>query len=372
MSHELTIRESGMVEMAYREGTDVPWHASMTNPQTFASDAPIADIIAAAGMDWTILRSFVRYAVSRDPDAPMLKMDDKQVLFRSDNKFALGVVSDNFKIVQPRETAEFFDGMIRSADFTLETLGTLFGGRRFWTLAAIGESASIADPRDKMKRYLMLTTTCDGTGATEGYYLDTRVVCNNTISVGMKEGSKRFRLTHRSTFNANDCRAQLGVDQAHETFHDTMDGFRRLADTRLTDQDSLLQTAELFRPGAADLAREDLMKLLRSKPVARVAELSIDGKAIGSNMDGMAQSQYGWLNAVTQYVDHEARARSEQNRFNSAYFGKGDELKHKAHAMAMSASEGKAVTTYETFRVAQGAGSSGLLDQVLDNMPSHV
>ena len=363
MSHELTIRNNGTVEMAYTGAT--PWHGL---GNVLDQSATIEEWIAAAGMDWKIQRAVVRYAIAHgsSPDA-YRTMDDTHVLLRSDTKDALGTVSAKYKIVQPQAVLEFFRDLTESAGFKLETAGTLFGGRRFWALASTGDSAAIADPADKVKGYLLLCTSSDGTMATEGRYTTVRVVCNNTLSASRAAGAK-VRVTHRSTFNANEVKRELGVDVSHERFAETMSDMRRLADTRLMDANALLQTAELFSPGASKLAREDLLKILDSKPVARVAELACNMVAMGSNLDGVKGTQWGWLNAVTQYVDHEARARSQDNRLNSAWFGRGSDLKDRAYDMALLAADGTPAVSMTTFRSDQGVSSSGsLLDDVLAN-----
>jgi hypothetical protein len=54
-------------------------------------------------------------------------------------------------------------------------------------------------------------------------------------------------------------------------------------------------------------------------------------------MDGTRGTVYGWLNAVTEYVDHNAVAKGEDkasNRLNSAWFGHGLATKERAFAMA--------------------------------------
>jgi hypothetical protein len=42
------------------------------------------------------------------------------------------------------------------------------------------------------------------------------------------------------------------------------------------------------------------------------------------------------LNAVTQYVDHEVRATSADNRRDSAWFGPGADLKDDAYSLIRS------------------------------------
>jgi phage/plasmid-like protein (TIGR03299 family) len=332
MAHELTIR-SGKAEMAYVGQT--PWHGL---GQELKEDASIEEWQTAAGMNWRILRSKVRYNTVRDGGADQFcTMDDRHVLFRSDDRSALSVVSDEFKTVQPKAVLEFFRELTDTAGFKMETAGTMFGGRRFWALASTGESAFIVDPKDRVKGYVLLSTSCDGSMATEARYTNVRVVCHNTLSAARGEAA-RVKVTHRSTFKADDVKKELGIEMAHEAFAKTMDQFRAMVNAELQPHDAMMQTAMLFEPKASDMAKDDLVKLLHDKRIIRIGELAIDNMAIGGNLAGVAGSQWGWLNAVTQFVDHEARARSVDNRISSAWFGKGDDLKTRAFEMALAGS----------------------------------
>ncbi|WP_410175380.1 DUF932 domain-containing protein, partial [Plesiomonas shigelloides] len=54
----------------------------------------------------------------------------------------------------------------------------------------------------------------------------------------------------------------------------------------------------------------------------------------------LASSQntaWGLVNAVTEFVDHHRRARSQDNRLDSAWFGLGAQMKTRAmqHALAL-------------------------------------
>lgn len=341
MSHELSIRADGKVEMAYLAGTEVPWH---TLGNTFGPDASLDEIVTAAGMDFRLLRGFVRYATGRDQDSTQwATMDDKVVIFRGDNKKAMGVVSDSFQLVQPRTVVEMVHEICQTAGLTMNTAGVLFDGRRFWALADIGAESFVADKADAVKRHLLITTACDGTMATMGSYTDTRVVCNNTLSASMRRDMPKVRITHRSKLDAAKVREELGVDKAAAEFGKAMADFRRLAETRIDGAAVLAQTMELVSPGYAELDSKKQDKILRSKPVQAIGMLA-SGRAMGSAMDGAHGTQWGWLNAVTQYVDHDARATSIDNRLNSAWFGRGNDLKTKAMEMAMVAADGSTVS----------------------------
>ena len=55
-----------------------------------------------------------------------------------------------------------------------------------------------------------------------------------------------------------------------------------------------------------------------------------NGQAIGSTLESANDTAWGLLNAVTEYVDHDRRARSPSNRLDSAWFGQGAAIKQRA------------------------------------------
>ena len=52
-------------------------------------------------------------------------------------------------------------------------------------------------------------------------------------------------------------------------------------------------------------------------------------------MASASGTAWGLLNAVTDYVDHQRRARNEDYRLDSAWFGMGASIKQKAFESAL-------------------------------------
>lgn len=327
MSHELTQRASGRYEMAYTGQT--PWHGL---GQTVVKGASIEEWATAAGMDWKVCRSRVRYG---DGDHARI-IEDKHVLFRSDTKDALGIVSASFKIVQPRDVLEFFRDLTTGAGFDIETAGTLFGGRRFWALASIGDACNVV-PGDKVGGYLLLCTGADGTLATVGKFTTVRVVCNNTLSMSLQE-SGQARITHRTQFDPVAMKDKLGI--AHQEFSQFAENMKRLSDKSVSMARAERLAFDLLKPA-------DFDKQPQAKQVETIEAVSdsagfkkvlalFDGGGIGAKMDGVAGTAWGFVNAVTQYADHEVRAQSQDNRLSSAWFGPGDAMKSRAVELCMA------------------------------------
>lgn len=332
MAHEISVRKDGFAETAYVG--KVGWHGLGNE---LKAGATIEEWQVAAGMDWRIQKGVVRYNVERGNEdyAPGYKsFPEKHVLFRSDTKAPLSIVSDHFKVVQPHDVLEFFRDLSDRAGLRLDTAGVLFGGKRFWALAVADGTASVGRG-DIFKNMLLISTSCDGSMATEGRWTRVRVVCHNTLSEAREDGKAGSRTTHRSVFNPEKAKGDLGITKSN--FAEFMADMRRLADTKIAESEVVAMTAEAYKPGAAKLAKEDFIKVLESYPVKTTLELVLEGKAKGSTLDGVKGTAYGWLNGVTEFVDHHARSHTSDNRVANAWFGNGSALKARAMNMALSA-----------------------------------
>ncbi len=333
MAHELSFRNStGKYEMAWAGQT--PWHGL---GQKLVPGASHEQWRQAAGMDWKILRSKVRFAPRRDSGPEDFQViDDKHVLFRSDTLAPLGVVSDGYKIVQPEQVLRYFDDLAQTSDFTLETAGTLFGGRHFWALASVGETAHVLDPKDKILGRLLLATSADGSLATTGKFLVESVVCHNTLTRGLAEtGGSQVKVRHRTNFSAERINKRLGI-QLRKQFGETMKELRKLASTEMSQEDRVKATLELYAPdaGIGALKEADLMKLTKGRAAKRIAYLAASDQAIGADLTGRSGSAWAWLNSVTQFVDHESESRTDAARLRRAWWGNGEALKNKAYDIA--------------------------------------
>ena len=304
---------TGKAEIAYANRT--PWHGL---GQQLTQDAPIDVWRKEAGLDWEAQVSPVLFW----PEglvAPQ-EVKNKNVIFRNDNKTALGVVSDRYKVHQPAEVLDFFNTLVQSAGFTLEVAGAIKGGKRIWALV-------LND--DAVKGYLLLSTSFDGTAATIGQFTSIRVVCNNTLSAADTELSpSRVMLTHGADFDASLMRERLGIIVGG--FDGMMDKYRSLARQGVSLEYAKNFSSELF-PAIFDPQTE---KLKESRGFKRVLEL-FDGAGIGASDQGVYGTRWGLLNAVTQYIDHE-RGHNVDTRMNNAWFGNGNRLKSEAESLLLA------------------------------------
>lgn len=300
--------------------TQREWHGL---GQLMAPNQTIEDWQKQAGMDYKIQRGRIRYATEHlDPSAPIANLqtvDDKIVLFRSDTLAPLGVVSDAYKVVQPAEVLEFFRDWADKGGVTIESAGVLFGGKRYFATAKLADAVSVDGGKDRVVPYALLSTSADGSLATECRWTTVRTVCNNTLTMARK-GAATFKVSHRSVFNPDDARS--AVEAANEEFSAFMQMARDLAKIKM-DADAAEQlTVKLLMKSSEAVARE-------SAAFERIMSL-FNGGGKGSNFETAHDTAWGWLNACTEHFDHHVRARTDENRQASALWGTGGAMKAKA------------------------------------------
>ena len=124
--------------MAYAD--ERPWHGLGNK---LAANQSVDVWRENAGMDWTIQESEVRYISGQNGIGSINAFPEQKVLYRSDNKVPLAVVSKRYQVVQPGEILEFYRDLTEVGGFELETAGVLREGRKFWALAKTGQSMTL-------------------------------------------------------------------------------------------------------------------------------------------------------------------------------------------------------------------------------------
>ena len=307
--------------MAYVDA--VPWHGlgNQLTPQQ-----PIEIWQREAGMDWRINEAEVLYSVSGGDGLHLKSNQDNKVLFRSDTFSPLSVVSKRYKVVQPAEVLEFYRDLVSAGGFELETAGVLKGGKKLWALAKTGQE-TLLKGNDKVKAYLLLATSCDGTLCTTAQFTSVRIVCNNTLQMAVDDSGGAVKVPHSTQFDPQQVKQALGLGLSNwETFVSDM---RQLADRKINKFEAMNYLINVLGDSAVPLNEQP-----NTKAIQNVYTL-FSGEGKGSDMASASGTAWGLLNGVTEYVDQHRRARSSDHRLDSAWFGPGAALKEKAFHEAM-------------------------------------
>jgi phage/plasmid-like protein (TIGR03299 family) len=219
-------------QMAYVGAT--PWHG-LGNRLT--EKQPLEVWQREAGMNWQIQDSPVHFkAEAAGHLGSIHTFPEQKVLYRSDTKAPLSVVSHRYQVVQPREVLEFYRDLTEFSGYELETAGVLKGGRKFWALAKTGQTTALKG-NDQVDGYLLLATSCDGTLATTATPTTVRVVCNNTLSISLNGATHAIKVPHSTRFDPRIVKKQLGI--AVSQWDEFMYRMRTLAERKVQTKEAL-------------------------------------------------------------------------------------------------------------------------------------
>lgn len=299
-----------------------PWHGL---GNTLPPNQSIEEWQLAAGMAWSIKETEVLYSVA-DTGVNIKSQRDNKVLFRSDTLAPLSVVGRRYQVVQPREVLEFYRDLVSAGGFELETAGVLKEGRKLWALAKTGQE-TVLKGGDKVKAYLLLATSCDGTLATTAQFTSVRVVCHNTLQLAVGDRAGAIRVPHSTKFDPAIVKAELGLGlTAWDSF---MASIRKMSERKVNKFEAMNFLVDVLGSRDLPLAEQPHQRALQA------VHALFAGAGKGAELAAASGTVWGLTNAITQFVDHERRARSQDHRLNSAWFGEGAQIKARALKQAL-------------------------------------
>ena len=214
-----------------------PWHFSYNQDRVRLTDLDITSgrqAMTMAGIDWSVLKVSLAEFMPDHAGA-----EDHVVLLRNDIQAVLGIAKPGYGVIDNTVPADLSDAVIEAVPgATIESCGSLYTpGKVVWFLVRLPDSKVFGtDGGETHERYVMITTSHDGSSALTIRPTNVRVQCMNTFSMAFGNASM---YTIRHTTNALDYVEE--ARRAIKTTYANADAFdaevQRLLDTELDSRD---------------------------------------------------------------------------------------------------------------------------------------
>lgn len=270
-----------------------PWHGLGTRVE----EAPTsADALRLAGLDWTVDRHDVHL-----PTGAVIPNYKANV--RSSDGSVLGVVSDQYKIVQNADAFAFTDALIGGdVPVRYDTAGSLRGGRKIWLLAKLPDTEIVGD---KTEPYLCFSNTHDGSGAIRVCMTPVRVVCNNTLNIALNGAKRAWSVRHTGDIQAKLHEARMCLDMANKYMDKLAVYADHLANKTVKDEEIAKILNEMFPVTEESTDRE--------KQNAEKARTEYMVCYFAPDIAKFKGTAWGALNAMSDMVGHNAPRRQTAN-----------------------------------------------------------
>jgi phage/plasmid-like protein (TIGR03299 family) len=303
MAHELETQNGVASFASFREPA---WHNLGT---VFDTEKNTSEMLSAANLNgWNVRLE--------DLEIPSTLISDKQYQYvvrtNPTNKSqtdVLGIVGERYVPLQNEELFAFGDNILDGGG-RWETAGSLKGGRVVFGSLAL-ERETILDPSgvaDKVKTYLLINTSHDGSIAIQASITPVRVVCANTLNVALnrtrkKDGVKQsFKIRHTQTAQGKVAVARQALGMANSY----MDEFDKMAHAMISKEISAKDFNDII---LAAYPKPEL----DTKGAIKKWENKIDmiNDIYTGEFNGMiAGNAWGAFNALTERLDWYRTSRS--------------------------------------------------------------
>jgi phage/plasmid-like protein (TIGR03299 family) len=317
-----------------------PWHGLGVE---VTQDLSPAEMMQAAGLDWTVSKRKVYFAESGDDKAKHKAFPGKFVLTRDSDNQPLDVVGETYKPVQNADAFEFFKKFTDAGHMTMETAGSLWTGRYVWALARLGKDFKLGK-NDEVRGFLLLSQPHVHGKAMLMQFTAIRVVCWNTltfaIGADLRGKGSAFRMPHSTKFDES---VKMAAEEALGISHKQMDTFK--------DAATLLSKKKI----GDEAVKEYFTEVLQYKPVDpnKAKKLNKKGEeqeartprllpkflealetSPGAAMVTAKGTLWGAVNAVTFTIDHED-GRERSTALRNAWLGHKANIKRRALDLAL-------------------------------------
>jgi phage/plasmid-like protein (TIGR03299 family) len=302
MAHELETQNGVASFASFREPA---WHGLGT---VFTEEKNTAEMLAAANLNnWNVRLVDVEIpnSLSSDKNYSYVVRTNPTDDTQTD---VLGIVGERYHVLQNEDLFSFGDNILDGGG-RWETAGSIRGGRVVFGSLAL-ERETVLDPSgvaDKVKTYLLINTSHDGSIAIQASITPVRVVCANTLNLAL--GSKRgknaikqsFKIRHTQTANGKVQIAREALGLANKY----MDEFDKMAHALIQKEITAQQFNDIVL--AAYPKPEDEKKMALTKWRNKV---DVINDIYTGEFNGMiAGNAWGAFNALTERLDWHRSAR---------------------------------------------------------------
>jgi len=280
-------------------------------------------ILQDTGLDWRVEKTAGIFASTSD--GMTASTAKRCATVRTDTNEILGIVGNDYKVVQNEELA-YMAERISGSNLKVTNAGELRNGSRVW-MSVKAPSFNVGTVDDEVKPYLLLSNGHDGLFSLSGTPTSIRVVCENTLNMALRQGRRQGMLI--------SIRHKGDMEEKIEHLTDTLSEFYERS-KEFSKQAEYLAKAELNSGQVSDYYKaiyntyvEEIPSEVTSAKHQRQHNkwqstmmkwwdtYDTESASLGSNM---------WVafNSITNWVDHSSSFRGDkksENRFFSNFYG---------------------------------------------------
>jgi phage/plasmid-like protein (TIGR03299 family) len=274
--------------MAY--ANEVPWHGIGARVD---GDVSSEEMLEAAGLNWSVNLHPLNVII----DEKVVNVPGRFALVRDTDSKILTITGKSWNPLQNRDMLNIMSDYVSAGGATLETAGSLRGGKIVWGLARINHTFEVTKG-DRVNGYLLITSPHEVGKAITVRTTTVRVVCANTMAMAERNSNVNYKQNHLSAFNFENAKAAIAM--AHEDLAAAEKRAKTLSNLKLSLEDAVMKVlVPTMFPGLSEL---DEFEVMDAGNQPKHLQEIID--SINNAPGAIPDNGWGVLNGVTHWADH--------------------------------------------------------------------
>jgi phage/plasmid-like protein (TIGR03299 family) len=309
------------------------------------------EVVKSANLDYQVQLAPIRAHIDNGWITP--EIANTFATYRTDNNHVLGVVGKRYEVVQNAAAVDFIYNVCKSGvvyqpdDVIIETAGVLGSGERIFMTAKLPGFNILND--SSVDSYILFTNSFDGSGAVEALFTNTRVVCNNTLNIALRNAGSKNRISIRHTRNVHEQLKKAAIIMNGKYTYDQMQKEKLEQFSAIPVQDATIDSVignVMFSPeGTIEMQRMGgLNKAVASEVLsARSLNQAVNIRHYVESGVGQDQSRGSllWLfNGFTGYFQNGKQYKTQKDKYDSVFNGDASRKVQAAFDACLSLANG--------------------------------
>ncbi len=262
--------------------------------------------------------------IHRLPSGKEIQSSTSFFTYRTDTEQILGhQLGGDYRVVQNKQSFEFFDAIAGKDGVYYETAGALGKGEKIFITAKLPDYIRIGND-DIIEKYLFLTTAHDGKGSIIAAFTPIRIVCNNTLNAALSNCSNMVTIRHTTGAIDRLKEAHKVMGMVSKASPLLQEVFNHMATVKISDPEvkKLIQIAMAPNKEVLEnikLGKEDENSTAFKNIVDEVFGYSVMSET--QQLETTKGTVFGAYNAVTGYFQNVRSYKDNDAKLKSILYG---------------------------------------------------
>lgn len=272
------------------------------------------DITGSTSVEAALKKSNLDWQVNAKP----LFVEGREVKgykanLREDNNQVMGIVSDQYKIIQNEEAFNFIDAIIGNNGFELLKAGTVRGGKKFFMIARLHEQMILDDV---VSPYAIFSNGFDSYYSLKAAITPLRNICSNALNFAFKNAARSWSIKHVGDVENKLNQAKATMLNTELYMHELKKSAEDLASKSISYTEFVEFTEALYPLPTVQVTNKKLENVNQLRATLKKAYNQPD-------IEKYRNTKYGVINAVSDAVTHAEplRKTSDDLMFNQVIDG---------------------------------------------------